>query len=84
MLRCVVELAHTLGLRVIGEGVETIAQLDLLCSLGCDEFQGFLLGRPSFDVVSSASAEIRIVESTITYLEPALLRTCGNTPGEFA
>ena len=50
VLRCVVELAHALGLRVVGEGVETAAQLDLLNSLGCDEIQGFLLGRPSFDV----------------------------------
>ena len=49
VLRCIVDLAHTLGLRVVGEGVETTAQLDLLRSLGCDEIQGFLLGRPSFD-----------------------------------
>lgn len=40
VLRCIVELAHTLGLRVVAEGVETIGQLDLLRSLGCDEFQG--------------------------------------------
>jgi diguanylate cyclase (GGDEF)-like protein/PAS domain S-box-containing protein len=50
VMRCVVELAHALGLRVIGEGVETSAQLDLLHRLGCDEIQGFLLGKPSFDV----------------------------------
>jgi len=49
VLRCIVDLAHTLGLRVVGEGVETTAQLDLLRSLGCDEIQGFLLGTPSFD-----------------------------------
>jgi diguanylate cyclase (GGDEF)-like protein/PAS domain S-box-containing protein len=53
VLRCVVELAHTLGLRVIGEGVETTAQLDLLVSLGFDELQGFLLGIPSFDLVDA-------------------------------
>jgi diguanylate cyclase (GGDEF)-like protein/PAS domain S-box-containing protein len=53
VLRCVVELAHILGLRVIGEGVETTAQLDLLGSLGCDEIQGFLLGKPSFDVADA-------------------------------
>jgi diguanylate cyclase (GGDEF)-like protein/PAS domain S-box-containing protein len=50
VLRCVVQLAHSLGLRVVGEGVETEAQLDLLASLGCDEVQGYLLGRPAFDV----------------------------------
>jgi diguanylate cyclase (GGDEF)-like protein/PAS domain S-box-containing protein len=53
VMRCVVELAHTLGLRVVGEGVETSAQLDFLSGLGCDRIQGFLLGRPSFDVVGA-------------------------------
>lgn len=56
ILRCVVDLAHTLGLRVICEGVETSAQLDLLGSLGCDEIQGFLSGRPVFDVNSAGYA----------------------------
>ncbi len=56
VVRCVVELAHALALRVIGEGVETTAQLDLLASLGCDEIQGFLLGSPSFDVAGASSA----------------------------
>jgi diguanylate cyclase (GGDEF)-like protein/PAS domain S-box-containing protein len=53
VMRCVVELAHTLGLRVVGEGVETPAQLDFLSGLGCDEIQGYLLGKPSFDVVGA-------------------------------
>jgi diguanylate cyclase (GGDEF)-like protein/PAS domain S-box-containing protein len=59
VMRCVVELAHALGLRVVGEGVETAAQLDLLSSLGCDEIQGFLLGKPSFDAVPPGPAGIR-------------------------
>jgi diguanylate cyclase (GGDEF)-like protein len=42
----VVELAHRLGIRVVAEGVETMDQLWLLESLGCDAVQGFLLGRP--------------------------------------
>jgi diguanylate cyclase (GGDEF)-like protein/PAS domain S-box-containing protein len=50
VLRCVVDLAHAHGLRVIGEGVETLEQLNLLESLGCDEMQGYLLGKPSFEV----------------------------------
>jgi diguanylate cyclase (GGDEF)-like protein/PAS domain S-box-containing protein len=57
LLRCIIDLAHTLGLRVIGEGVETSAQLDRLRNLGCNEFQGFLLGRPSFDVFGDVKAE---------------------------
>jgi diguanylate cyclase (GGDEF)-like protein len=42
----VVELAHKLGLRVVAEGVETEAELDAVKAMGCDEAQGFLLGRP--------------------------------------
>ncbi len=42
----VVELAHKLGLRVVAEGVETEAELDAIEAMGCDEAQGFLLGRP--------------------------------------
>jgi EAL domain-containing protein (putative c-di-GMP-specific phosphodiesterase class I) len=44
--RAVVALAETLKVRVVGEGVETQAQFDFLRALGCDEAQGFLLGRP--------------------------------------
>jgi diguanylate cyclase (GGDEF)-like protein/PAS domain S-box-containing protein len=50
VLRCVIDLAHVLGLRVIVEGVETTEQLNMLRSLGCDEVQGFLLGKPARDV----------------------------------
>ena len=45
-MRAVVDLAHTLGLRAVGEGVERTEQLDALRALGCDLAQGFLLGRP--------------------------------------
>jgi diguanylate cyclase (GGDEF)-like protein len=42
----IVGLAHGLGLRVVGEGVETEAQADALKELGCDEVQGFYFSRP--------------------------------------
>ena len=42
----VVDLAHRLGLRVVAEGVETEAELQAVEEMGCDEAQGFLLGRP--------------------------------------
>ena len=42
----VVALGHSLELRVIAEGVETLEQLEHLRAMGCDEIQGYYLGRP--------------------------------------
>jgi diguanylate cyclase (GGDEF)-like protein len=46
VLRAIVKLAHDLELRVVAEGVETVAVLQQLRELGCDVIQGFLVGRP--------------------------------------
>jgi diguanylate cyclase (GGDEF)-like protein len=46
IIRAIVALSHSLGLSVIAEGVETPAQRELLVSLDCDAFQGYLFGRP--------------------------------------
>jgi len=42
----IIRLAHSLGLRTVAEGVETVEQLAWLRERGCDEVQGFLLARP--------------------------------------
>ena len=42
----VIAMAHKLGIKVIAEGVECAAQLDLLREFGCDELQGYFFSRP--------------------------------------
>lgn len=49
LVQSLVSLAHSLGMRVVVEGVETSEQFELLNALGCDELQGYLLGRPLAD-----------------------------------
>lgn len=46
LLRAVVDLGAALDVRVVVEGVETAAQLETLIALGCDDAQGFWIGRP--------------------------------------
>jgi diguanylate cyclase len=47
IIQTVVDLAHTLGIIVVAEGVETPSELRAIGTMGCDEAQGFLLGRPA-------------------------------------
>ena len=46
IVRSIVELGHNLELRVVGEGVETVDELDALSTTGCDLVQGYLFARP--------------------------------------
>ena len=41
-----IHLAHSLSLKVIAEGVENAALIDRLTRMGCDEAQGYHIGRP--------------------------------------
>jgi diguanylate cyclase (GGDEF)-like protein/PAS domain S-box-containing protein len=52
VVQAIMALARALHLSVTAEGVETQAQLDILVADGCDEIQGFLLGKPSRDPIS--------------------------------
>ena len=47
LVRTIIGLGHNLGLSITAEGVETRLQLEMIQAQGCDQVQGFLLGRPS-------------------------------------
>jgi EAL domain-containing protein (putative c-di-GMP-specific phosphodiesterase class I) len=46
IVRSTIDLAHSLGLKVTAEGVETAACFSLLAAMGCDQAQGFLISKP--------------------------------------
>jgi diguanylate cyclase (GGDEF)-like protein/PAS domain S-box-containing protein len=57
IVRSTVALAHSLGLHVIAEGIETSAQLQRLRTLGCEYGQGFLFSSP----LSAADTEALLI-----------------------
>lgn len=60
--RAVIDLGHSLRLKVIAEGVETINQLDLLRQYGCHEMQGYYYSRPvTPDAFAALLAEGRLL-----------------------
>jgi diguanylate cyclase (GGDEF)-like protein len=55
IVKAIINLAHSLGLDVIAEGIETKDQFEILKSLGCEYGQGYLFAQPlnSVDVIST-------------------------------
>lgn len=46
IVRSTIDLAHSLGVEVVAEGVETLQVLERLADMGCDLAQGYLIARP--------------------------------------
>jgi diguanylate cyclase (GGDEF)-like protein/PAS domain S-box-containing protein len=46
VIRAILSLAHSLGMKVVAEGVETIAQREFLLSIGCNQMQGYFFSKP--------------------------------------
>ena len=47
LVRSTIDLAHSLGMKVTAEGVETAAAMQMLALMGCDIAQGYLIARPA-------------------------------------
>lgn len=62
LVRSTVDLAHELGLKVVAEGVEEVACLEFLRSIGCDLVQGYLISKP----ISAAELAARL-ETPVSY-----------------
>jgi diguanylate cyclase (GGDEF)-like protein len=46
LVSTIITLGHAFGMTLVAEGVETAEQLGVLCELGCDRVQGFVVSRP--------------------------------------
>ena len=66
--KMIIALGKTLGLDVLAEGVETEGQLRELIRMGCDSYQGFLIGRP----VPMAEFERQAMGATCGQDRPAI------------
>jgi EAL domain-containing protein (putative c-di-GMP-specific phosphodiesterase class I) len=55
IVKSIMQLAHSLKLEVVAEGVETEEQQRILCQLGCDYMQGYLFSKP---VDAEAAGEV--------------------------
>ena len=46
LVRSTIDLAHALGMEVTAEGVDSASAMALLCVMGCDMIQGYLIANP--------------------------------------
>jgi diguanylate cyclase (GGDEF)-like protein len=66
IVSAIISMAHSMGLRVIAEGVETGEQLEILRDLQCNEIQGFLFSPP----VSADEATALLGQNIESRLQP--------------
>jgi EAL domain-containing protein (putative c-di-GMP-specific phosphodiesterase class I) len=57
LIKAITAVAHSLGLRVAAEGIETQVQLDSIRAIGVDLAQGFLFGKPMSSEVATGYLE---------------------------
>jgi predicted signal transduction protein with EAL and GGDEF domain len=77
IVAAIVMLARAFGLTVVGEGVETVEQLESLRACGCDLAQGFLLGKPM--TAAQATIELRKSEALKAFYAPTVGSTADSS-----
>ncbi len=81
IIGAITAMAHTLGMLVVAEGIETDRQLGELTELGCDEGQGFLLAEPvPPDQVAALNRGTSVVFYNSTLAATAALNTGHRSP----
>jgi EAL domain-containing protein (putative c-di-GMP-specific phosphodiesterase class I) len=65
LIRAIISMGRALNLEIIAEGVETAAQLNFVCDAGCDEVQGYLVGKPMSALDFDRSFPDRIAKRTL-------------------
>ncbi|MGQ0800484.1 MAG: EAL domain-containing protein [Pseudomarimonas sp.] len=73
IVRSIIDLAHTLSMRVVAEGVETAVGLGLLRQHGCEVAQGYHLSRPLTTADFVAWVDARQSEAQLPSRDPAFL-----------
>ena len=59
IVRTILNLGHSLGLKVVAEGVETLKQVNMLREMGCDYWQGYYFSKPVTADEAAAMLEIQ-------------------------
>lgn len=71
IIRAVLALGESLDIPVLAEGVETSGQLAFLREQGCNEAQGYLLGRPARDTQAAGGADVVVIPADMLENEAA-------------
>jgi diguanylate cyclase (GGDEF)-like protein/PAS domain S-box-containing protein len=79
IVKAIIEMAHSLRLKVIAEGVETEGQMDLLRQLGCNYVQGFLFSKP-LPAEAAATLYGRLMNTTSHHPYPLCLPVANQQP----
>ena len=74
IILAIIAISHSLGLRTIAEGIETVTQFQYLKSHGCEEAQGYLISRPLEEPELRAWWKMQDEENRIVGRQPELWR----------